>query len=88
MVRGRNRASQIARDSKPYRAAVRSFGLHLRKLRQERGLTLEEAAERASLDWKHWQKVEAAMINPTLVTIYRLARGLQISLEDLFVGVK
>ena len=88
MVRGRKRASQVAREAKPYRTAVRSFGLRVRFLRQKRNLTLEVAAERMDLDWKHLQKIEAGGINATFVTLVRLAKGLQVSLADLFVDVE
>jgi transcriptional regulator with XRE-family HTH domain len=41
-------------------------------------------AERADLDLKHLQKVEAGQLNVTLVTLVRIAAGLEISMGDLF----
>jgi len=66
---------------------VRSFGLRLRALRQDQDLTLEAAAEQMDLDWKHLQKIEAGQLNVTLVTLVRIAKGLETSLSDLFEGV-
>ncbi len=40
------------------------------------GLTLAAAAERAGMDWRHWQKVEAGEVNVTLRTLVRLAEAL------------
>jgi len=87
MARTRNRASQVARESKRYRTAVRSFGLRLRALRQGQDLTLEAAAEQMDIDWKHLQKIEAGQLNITLVTLVRIAKGLHVSLDALFEGV-
>ena len=88
MAKVEKRSSQTAKEGKPYRTAVRSFGLRLRKLRQERGLTLEVAAEKSSLDWKHFQKLESGAINFTLVTLTRISKGLKVSLQELFTGVE
>jgi transcriptional regulator with XRE-family HTH domain len=63
----------------------------VRQLREAAGLTLEAAAERADLDWKHLQKVETgtegggAALNITFVTLVRIATGLRVELRDLFV---
>jgi transcriptional regulator with XRE-family HTH domain len=47
-------------------------------------MTQEELAEKARLDDKHVQAVELAATNPTLATLVGLARGLGITLADLF----
>lgn len=88
MARTRKRASQVARESKRFQTAARMLGLRLRHLRQTRELTLEVVAERADLDWKHLQKIEAGQINVSLVSLVRVARGLDTSIEDLFIGIK
>jgi transcriptional regulator with XRE-family HTH domain len=41
-------------------------------------LTLEEIAHRATLHWRHWQKVEAGEVNLTLATLVRLASALDV----------
>lgn len=69
MAKARNRASQVVRDSKPYQSMAKKLGLRVRQLREQRGLTLEVAAERASMDWKHWQKAESRTLNLTLATL-------------------
>lgn len=61
--------------------------MRLRALRQDQDLTLEAAAEQMDLDWKHLQKIEAGQLNVTLVTLVRIAKGLETSLSDLFEGV-
>lgn len=46
---------------------------NLRRLRKERGLTVEELAHRARLHSRHLQKLEAGETNPTIGTLARLA---------------
>ena len=87
MPKAPKRASQAARESGTYKKMARNLGLRVRQLREERKLTLEIAAERGSMDWKHWQKAEAGELNLTLVTLGRIARGLRVHLQDLFSGV-
>jgi len=56
----------------------------VRALRQAKGWTLEEAAEKGDMDLKHWQKIEAGTINVTLVTLVRIAEGLGETVGSLF----
>jgi transcriptional regulator with XRE-family HTH domain len=58
----------------------------VRQLRHERGLTLEAASGKASIDITHWQKVEAGSVNVSMVTLVRLADGLDVNLVDLFAA--
>jgi transcriptional regulator with XRE-family HTH domain len=51
---------------------------NVRRLREDAKLTLEEAAHRAGLHWRHWQKVEAGEVNLTLATLVRLSGALDV----------
>jgi transcriptional regulator with XRE-family HTH domain len=55
------------------------FGLHLRQLRQARGLSQEELANRAGLDRTYVSSCEAGRRNVTLKTIVKLADALELS---------
>lgn len=63
---------------------IKRLGGQVRKLRLERGLTLEKAAEHTTIDWKHLQKVEAGTVNPTVLTLVRIAQGYGVKLGALF----
>lgn len=78
------RASQVARQSPRFTNEARALGAHVRALREERGWTLERAAEAMDLDLKHLQKVEAGKLNVTLVTLVRIAKGLGEPVAALF----
>jgi transcriptional regulator with XRE-family HTH domain len=56
---------------------------NVRRLRVAGDLTLEEAAHRAELHWRHWQKLEAGEVSPTLRTLARLAEALRVDPREL-----
>ena len=78
------RASQVARESGRYIAAVGDLGARIRLLREARDWTLEKAAEKMNLDLKHLQKIEAGKLNVTMVTLVRIAEGLDEPMASLF----
>lgn len=48
------------------------------------GLSQEEAAHRAGLAWRHYQKLEASEVNDTLKTLVKLSKGLKSDIRGLF----
>ncbi|MGV9892992.1 helix-turn-helix domain-containing protein [Streptomyces tendae] len=54
-----------------------AFGMHLRRLREARGLTLEELATRSGMSFRGVVYIEHGRRNPSLATLLNLARGLQ-----------
>lgn len=64
---------------------IKRLGGQIRKLRLARELTLEKAAEQTTIDWKHLQKIEAGAVNPTVLTLVRIASGYGVALRDFFV---
>lgn len=60
------------------------FAHALRELRKSKGLTQEALAQRAGVDYKYLQKLEGSKpSSPTLSTLNKLAKGLQITLVEL-----
>ena len=60
------------------------FAHALKELRKSKGLTQEALAQRAGVDYKYLQKLEGSKpSSPTLSTLNKLAKGLQISLVEL-----
>ena len=56
---------------------------NLRRLRAERGLTLDELARRAGISRSMLIQVEQKRVNPTLATLVRLAQALDVGLAEL-----
>ena len=55
----------------------------MRLLREARGLTQQAAAERAELETKHWQLLEAGRANPTLATLLAVAKAFDVEVNEL-----
>lgn len=56
---------------------------NLRRLRGERGLTLDELARRAGVSRSMLIQIEQRRVNPTLATLVRLAQALDVGLAEL-----
>ena len=54
------------------------FGRRLRKLREDRGWTQEELADRAGMHFTYIGQIERGVRNPSLVNLYKLAKALGI----------
>jgi transcriptional regulator with XRE-family HTH domain len=60
-----------------------AFGLALRRLREERGLSQEELAIRTGLHRNHVGEIERAEANPTLKTVDLIATALDLPASEL-----
>jgi|SRR5690606_16310419 len=78
------RSSQRFRETKRFKDAARALGRQVRQVREDRGLTLDQASALMEVDLKHLQKVEAGQLNVTLVTLLRIADGLGVAPGSLF----
>jgi len=61
----------------------RVVGKNVKALRVRRGLTQEEAAHRAKLDYKRWQRIEAGRVNVTLHTLVSVSAALAANPKQL-----
>jgi len=53
---------------------------HLRKARKLRQLDIEDFG----LSYKYYQRLESGQVNPTLLTLHKLASAFEVSVYDLF----
>jgi transcriptional regulator with XRE-family HTH domain len=58
-------------------------GRNAARLRQAAGLTQEQLAERSGFSQQYISGLEAGQRNPTIVTLYELATGLDATPADL-----
>lgn len=62
---------------------LKEFGLRIKELRQERGLTQEQFATKCGLHKNYIGMVERGERNPSLINIEIIAKGLEISISEL-----
>ena len=62
-------------------------GERIRKIRKEEGLSLELFALRCDMNAAYVGHIERGVQNPTLNTLERICKGLDISVEDLFIDM-
>lgn len=66
---------------------VKKFGKKVRQLRLERGLTQEALGDKCGLDLTYIGRIERGEQNSSLMVIGAIAKGLGVSLEELFKGL-
>ena len=62
---------------------LQDLGNRLRELRKGRNLRQLDMAS-FGLSYKYYQRLESGQVNPTLVTLQRLATAFDVSVYDLF----
>ena len=62
---------------------LHDFGSRLRQMRKLRRLRQMDMAS-FGLSYKYYQRIEAGQVNPTLITMHRLASAFDVSVYDLF----
>ena len=72
----------------PRSRPLASFGLNVRKRRESLDLTQLEAAERADLDPTYISGIERGFRNPSLISIARVAKALDITVSERCAGVR
>jgi transcriptional regulator with XRE-family HTH domain len=69
--------------AQPRSQAHAAFGLALRRIRVDRGLSQERVAQIADLDRSFYSAVERGERNPSLTTLLRLTEALGVKVSDL-----
>lgn len=63
---------------------LKAFAAHLKSVRKKKRFTQEMIAYESGLSLSQIARIETAVINPTLSTIFTIARTLDIPLSELF----
>ena len=61
-------------------------GRNVKRLRLAAGLSQAELAERMGVDRAYVSGLELGQRNPTILTLWHVAEGLDVSLQQFFVG--
>ncbi len=74
-------------DPEPADPEALEFGRHLKRLREVRELTQEELALASGLSSDSIRRLERGEFSPSLRTLRKVARGLNLSVNQLFQGL-
>ena len=64
----------------------RLLGKNVQRLRLARGLSQEDLADEAEVHRTYVSQVERGLRNPTITIIAKLAKGLGVTIQDLFAS--
>lgn len=65
-----------------------NLGLHIRQIREEKGISQEELSYRTEISRNQIGRIERGEINAGISTFYELAVGLEVDISVFFVLVK
>lgn len=63
---------------------LKLLAVRLKQLRSEKKITQEELAYRSDLTLSQIARIETVKINPTVSTMFKIAKALDVTLPDLF----
>jgi transcriptional regulator with XRE-family HTH domain len=69
----------------PYDTYLKKFGLNLRKIRKEKGYTMESLANEAEIEYRQLGRIERGEINTSIISILRISEVLGTEMSDLFI---
>lgn len=66
------------------KAALKAVGARIRKLREAKGISQEEAARLAGIDRSYYGRIERGLINVSAVFLLKIARMLHCPVGSFF----
>ena len=64
-----------------------AFGMRVRQLRRDSGLSQQKVALKIEMDRTYLASVEAGKRNISLCNVAKIAKGLDVTLSELFCGL-
>lgn len=63
--------------------SAKKLGINIKRIREEKGLLQSDLCNKLGLDRAYMSKVESGKKNLTLATIERIAKALEVPMEEL-----
>lgn len=63
------------------------IGKNIQRIRTSRKLTLNVLSERSGVSKAMLSQIESDKVNPTVATVWKIAKGLNVELNDLLEGI-
>ena len=63
---------------------LKKVGGNLRRIRQEKGLTMEQLAHEAEIEYRQLGRIERGEINTSILSLLRICQALHVDVDNLF----
>ncbi len=63
-------------------------GENIQRIRKFQGITLHVLSERSNVSKAMLSQIEADKVNPTVATVWKIARGLEVDIQELLEGAR
>jgi transcriptional regulator with XRE-family HTH domain len=63
---------------------LKKVGNNLRRIRQEKGLTMEQLAHEAEIEYRQLGRIERGEINTSILSLLRICQALHVDVDNLF----
>jgi transcriptional regulator with XRE-family HTH domain len=70
--------------SKEYDSYLKKVGNTLRKIRKEKGYSMENLANEAEIEYRQLGRIERGEINTSIISLLRICQTLNIEMKTLF----
>lgn len=70
--------------SKEYDSYLKKVGSTLRRIRKEKGYTMENLANEAEIEYRQLGRIERGEINTSIISLLRICETLEIEMKNLF----
>ena len=71
-------------ESTPYNIYLKEFGNNLRRIRKDKGLSMEAVANEAEIEYRQLGRIERGEVNTTIISLLRIAKILKVEMKLLF----
>jgi len=68
----------------PYNSYLKDFGKNLRRIRKDKGCSMEFVANEAEIEYRQLGRIERGEINTTIISLLRIAEILKVDMKVLF----
>jgi transcriptional regulator with XRE-family HTH domain len=68
----------------PHDIFLKNLGNNVRRIRQEKGLTMEALANEAEIEYRQLGRIERGEINTTVLSLLRIAEVLKVEVKIFF----
>jgi transcriptional regulator with XRE-family HTH domain len=71
-------------NSNEYDTYLKKVGNTLRKIRKEKGFSMENLANEAEIEYRQLGRIERGEINTSIISLLRICNTLEIEMKSLF----